>query len=46
LVAKALECGWPLAKLENDPGQQKLLLDSRFREIAQKYRNNSQPPQN
>ena len=41
LVKKALTRGWTLAQLENDPGQQKLILDSRFREIAQRSTNNS-----
>jgi len=45
LVRQALEHGWTLAQLENDPGQQKLLQDSRFREIAAKHRNNSQNEQ-
>lgn len=44
-VQKALARGWTLAQLENDPGQRKLLLDSRFREIAQPFKNNSQPSQ-
>lgn len=38
LVKKALDRGWTLAQLENDPGQQRLIRDSRFREIAQKYK--------
>jgi eukaryotic-like serine/threonine-protein kinase len=41
LVKKALARGWTLAQLENDPGQRKLILDSRFREIAQQSTNNS-----
>ncbi len=42
LVKKALDCGWTLAQLQNDPGQQRLIQDSRFREIANKYKKNSQ----
>ena len=34
LVKKALVRGWTLAELESDPGQQKLIRDPRFREIA------------
>ena len=41
LVKKALVRGWTLAELENDPGQQKLLRDPRFREIARQ--SNSKP---
>jgi len=41
LVKKALARGWTLAQLENDPGQRRLILDSRFREIAQQYTNHS-----
>ena len=40
LVKKALDRGWTLEQLENDPGQKKLLLDSRFREIARQSKNN------
>jgi serine/threonine-protein kinase len=39
LVKKALLRGWPLAELENDPGQQKLLRDPHFREIARQLNN-------
>ncbi len=45
LVKKALLQGWTLAQLENDPGQQELLLDSRFREIAQQFNNKPSPAQ-
>jgi eukaryotic-like serine/threonine-protein kinase len=45
LVKKALVRGWTLEQLENDPGQRKLLLDSRFREIAQQFKNNPSPTQ-
>ena len=45
LVKEALAKGWPLADLENDPGQRNLLLDSRFREAAQHSKNNSNPTQ-
>ena len=45
LVKKALARGWTVAQLENDPGQQKLLLDTRFREIAQQFKNNTTQPQ-
>ena len=45
LVKKALARGWTVAQLENDPGQQKLLLDSRFREIARQFKNNHSPAQ-
>ena len=41
LVKKALVRGWTLAELENDPGQQKLIRDPRFREIAPQ--SNSKP---
>jgi len=45
LVRKALARGWTLAQLENDPGQRKLILDSRFREIARQFKNNPSPAQ-
>ena len=45
LVKKALARGWTLAQLENDPGLSKLLLDSRFREIARPYKTNPSPAQ-
>ena len=45
LVKKALARGWTVAQLENDPGQQKLLLDARFREIARQFKNNTTHPQ-
>jgi eukaryotic-like serine/threonine-protein kinase len=45
LVKKALTRGWTLAQLESDPGQKKLLLDSRFREIARQFKNNPSPAQ-
>ncbi len=38
LLKKALEHGWTLAQLADDPGKQKLLQDSRFREIAKNYK--------
>ena len=43
LVKQALAQGWTVPQLENDPGQQKLILDSRFREIAQQFKGNSKP---
>jgi serine/threonine-protein kinase len=43
LVKQALDRGWPLADLENDPGQRNLLLDSRFRELAQRSNNKTNP---
>jgi len=45
LVKKALAHGWTVEQLENDPGQQKLLLDSRFREIAPQIKNHPSPAQ-
>src|ERR1019366_333259 len=39
LVKKALLRGWPVAELENDPGQQELLRDPHFREIARQLNN-------
>ena len=43
LVKKALARGWTLEQLESDPGQRRLLLDSRFREIARQFKNNQSP---
>jgi serine/threonine-protein kinase len=45
LVKRALAHGWTLKQLEDDPGQRNLLLDSRFREIARQFKNNSSPAQ-
>ena len=45
LVHKALTKGWTLEDLENDPGQQKLLRDPRFREIARQFKNKPSPAQ-
>jgi len=45
LVKRALTRGWTLAQLESDPGQRKLLLDSRFREITRQFKNNQSPAQ-
>jgi serine/threonine protein kinase/tetratricopeptide (TPR) repeat protein len=45
LVKESLAQGWTLAQLENDPGQRKLLLDPRFRKIAQQFKNNQSPAQ-
>jgi len=39
LVKEALAKGWTLADLENDPGQQQLLRDPRFREFARPSNN-------
>ena len=39
LVKQALAKGWALADLENDPGQQNLLRDPRFLEIARQSNN-------
>jgi tetratricopeptide (TPR) repeat protein len=43
LVKKALAKGWTLAEMENDPGQQKLLRDPHFREIARQFNNKPDP---
>ena len=45
LVKKALARGLTLQQLRNNPGLQKLLLDSRFREIAKQFNKNSNPVQ-
>ncbi len=45
LVHQALTKGWTLADLENDPGQQSLLRDPRFRGIARQFTNNPGPAQ-
>lgn len=45
LVKQALAKGWTLADLENDPGQQNLLRDPRFREIARQSKNKPSPAQ-
>lgn len=45
LVKQALAKGWTLADLENDPGQQNLLRDPRFREIAPQFNNKTNPAQ-
>ncbi len=45
LVKQALVRGWTLAELKNDPGQQKLLLDPHFREIARQFNNKPSPAQ-
>ena len=42
-VKKALTRGWTLEELQNVPSLQKLILDSRFREIAQQFAHNSNP---
>ena len=41
LVQQALAQGASLEDLQNDPGQQRLIQDSRFREIASQFKNNS-----
>jgi serine/threonine-protein kinase len=43
LVQQALAHGWPLEDLQNDPGQENLILDSRFREIAQQFKSKRNP---
>jgi len=43
LVKKAIARGLTLEELANNPGQRKLILDSRFREIAQQTSTNSSP---
>ncbi len=43
LVNEALAKGWTLADLQNDPGQQTLLGDPRFREIARQLKNKTRP---
>jgi eukaryotic-like serine/threonine-protein kinase len=43
LVEKALARGLTLEELANNPGQRKLILDSRFREIARQLSKNSSP---
>lgn len=45
LVKKALARGLTLEELANNPGQRKLILDSRFREIARQLSKNSSPAQ-
>jgi len=45
LVKKSLAQGWTLEQLENDPGQRKLLMDTRFHKIAQQFKNNQSPAQ-
>ena len=45
LVTRALARGWTLEEVKNAPGLRKLILDSRFREIAQQFANNSNPVQ-
>jgi serine/threonine-protein kinase len=45
LVKEALIRGWTVEELQNVPSLQKLILDSRFREIAQQFANNSNPAQ-
>lgn len=45
LVGRALAKGWTLSDLENDPGQQNLLRDPRFREIARQFKNQTSPAQ-
>ena len=42
---KALSRGWTLNQLEINPGFQKLIQDSRFREIARQSKQNSNPAQ-
>lgn len=44
-VRKALARGWTPDQLEINPGFRKLILDSRFREIAREYTQNSNSPQ-
>jgi serine/threonine-protein kinase len=43
LVKKALARGLTLEELANNPGQRKLILDSRFREIARQFNKNFNP---
>jgi eukaryotic-like serine/threonine-protein kinase len=45
LVQQALAHGSSLEDLVNDPGQQNLIRDSRFREIARQFKTNSSPAQ-
>ena len=45
LVKKALACGLTLEELANNPGQRRLILDSRFREIARQSSTNLSPAQ-
>jgi serine/threonine-protein kinase len=45
LVKRSLAQGWTLEQLENDPGQRELLLDPRFRKIAQQFTTNQSPAQ-
>jgi len=44
-VKKALTRGWTLEQLQSVPSLRKLLLDSRFHEIARQFANNSNPAQ-
>jgi serine/threonine protein kinase/tetratricopeptide (TPR) repeat protein len=45
LVTQALAKGWTIAQLENDPGQQQLLRDPRFRESVRELTNRPSPAQ-
>jgi serine/threonine protein kinase/tetratricopeptide (TPR) repeat protein len=45
LVNHALAKGWTLADLQNDPGQQNLLRDPRFRRTARQLKNKTSPAQ-
>jgi eukaryotic-like serine/threonine-protein kinase len=45
LLHQALSRGWTLADLENDPGQQSILRDPRFRGIKRQIKNNPGPDQ-
>jgi serine/threonine-protein kinase len=44
-VKKALARGLTLEELQNNPGQRRLILDSRFREIARQRNRNRNPAQ-
>ena len=45
LVAKAMANGWTLKQLQNDPGQQDLIRDPRFRQRANQVINKAGPAQ-
>jgi tetratricopeptide (TPR) repeat protein len=45
LAQKSLSRGWTLEQLQGVPSLRKLILDSRFREIAQQFTNNANPAQ-
>jgi len=45
MVKQALAKGWPVADLENDPGQRNLLLDPRLREVVEQSKQKPNPAQ-